>query len=279
MPDVQTIVDHLRLFRPNRLRAEGNDWYPLTTEAEVELNARRLHAFLEVCPGWQDPQHLPPTFPQLAAAHLHLGLLGEEGFPFHPMGLVHVSNHIEQFSPLRADAPMIVRASVSPGEPHPKGRLINVRTEVRSEGGNVLWQSLATAIKLASNTRRAKPTNRDADRDRWRNSETVQTKLKEDLGRRYGAIAGDLNPIHQRAWLAKPFGFPRHIIHGTWTLAWAIHPLLSSKTRFSIDARFRRPISLPSTIHRTHRVDTEGVEVRAWSESLWKPSLEINLRF
>ena len=279
MPDVQTIVDHLRLFRPNRLRAQGNDWYPLTKEAQVALEPKRLRAFLQVCPGWDDVQHLPPTYPQLAAAHLHLGLLGEEGFPFHPMGLVHVSNHIEQFTPLRADTPMIVRASVSPGEPHSKGRLINVRTEVRSESGDVLWQSLATAIKLAPNQPRTKSKNDDADRERWRSSDTVQTTLKEDLGRRYGAIAGDLNPIHQRAWLAKPFGFPRHIIHGTWTLAWAIHPLLSSKTRFSIDARFRRPVSLPATLHRTHREDADGLEVRAWTESLWKPSLEINLRF
>ena len=38
------------------------------------------------------------------------------------------------------------------------------------------------------------------------------------LGRRYGFISGDVNPIHMSDLTAKAFGFPRAIAHGMWSL-------------------------------------------------------------
>jgi acyl dehydratase len=39
------------------------------------------------------------------------------------------------------------------------------------------------------------------------------------LGRRYGFISGDVNPIHMSDLTAKAFGFPRAIAHGMWSMA------------------------------------------------------------
>jgi acyl dehydratase len=79
--------------------------------------------------------------------------------------------------------------------------------------------------------------------------------VPESCGRRYAAIAGDLNPIHQHALLARPFGFKRAIVHGTWTLARALAIAgLPRSAAFNLNARFRRPVSLPS-----------DVMVRAWA--------------
>jgi hypothetical protein len=38
------------------------------------------------------------------------------------------------------------------------------------------------------------------------------------LGRRYGFISGDVNPIHMSDLTARAFGFPRAIAHGMWSL-------------------------------------------------------------
>ena len=74
-------------------------------------------------------------------------------------------------------------------------------------------------------------------------------EVPENCGRRYAKIAGDLNPIHQHALLAKPFGFKRAIVHGTWTLARALAVAgLPRQSHYRFDAIFRRPVELPSQI-------------------------------
>ena len=75
--------------------------------------------------------------------------------------------------------------------------------------------------------------------------------IPESLGRRYMKISGDFNPIHIHALLAKPFGFKRAIIHGMWTLSRA----LSHLSPQYIDARFVRPVFLPSEISMTENQD------------------------
>ena len=134
---------------------------------------------------------------------------------------------------------------------HPKGRMIEVLTELKTASGEIPWTSRATALKMSTNQPRSKSQEAQEDRDGWRDSETIRFDLPEDLGRRYGKVAGDLNPIHQRAWLAKPFGFSRHIIHGTWTLRGRStqfcqgSPLISSKHASSARFRSHQPCILP----------------------------------
>lgn len=280
MPSVETIIDHLRLFRPNRHSALGDGWEVIASESKLDIDSSRLDAFHRVCPGWRDLDHLPPTYPQLAAASAHLKLLGTKGFPFHPMGLVHVTNEIEQKRPIHRDESLHVMTSVGPGGAHEKGRLIEVLTEIRSTSGEIPWRSRATALKMESARPSIRPSPKEKPlSDTWRDSITTRVDLGENLGRLYGDVAGDLNPIHQRAWLAKPFGFSRHIIHGTWTLAWALHPIVSGHSHYRLEAHFRRPVPLPSSLHATTRPTDDGQEVRVWQKSLWKPALEINLAF
>ena len=53
-------------------------------------------------------------------------------------------------------------------------------------------------------------------------AQSVVWEMPSNLGRRYGAIAGDRNPIHMWPITARLFGFKRHIIHGMWLLGRAI---------------------------------------------------------
>jgi acyl dehydratase len=81
-------------------------------------------------------------------------------------------------------------------------------------------------------------------------AERLTLHLPPDLGRRYGAIAGDRNPIHLYPWSARLFGFKRPIMHGMWTLARALRasggeaPPATGELR----VQFRRPVSLPSEV-------------------------------
>lgn len=88
----------------------------------------------------------------------------------------------------------------------------------------------------------------------------------EALGRRYAAIAGDLNPIHQHALLARPFGFKRAIVHGTWTLSAALGRAgLPMGDDYTLQVRFSKPVFLPSRVLVATRAEGTGQAVRVTS--------------
>lgn len=68
-----------------------------------------------------------------------------------------------------------------------------------------------------------------------------------DIGRRYGAVSGDRNPIHMSALSAKLFGFKRAIAHGMWTNARALSCLLPSTPleQGTLAVEFKTPLYLP----------------------------------
>ena len=104
--------------------------------------------------------------------------------------------------------------------------------------------------------------------------------LPEDLGRRYARVAGDYNPIHQRAWMARPFGFKRAIIHGMWTLGWAIHEpgSRSEPAAMHVVGNFKRPIPMPGDIQREIlAADNGGFAITVWRQDIPKPCLEVTL--
>jgi acyl dehydratase len=74
-------------------------------------------------------------------------------------------------------------------------------------------------------------------------------KLPSDLGRRYGSVSGDLNPIHVHSLTARLFGFPSAIAHGMWTKARCLAALdVRLPDAFTVEVAFRKPILLPATV-------------------------------
>jgi acyl dehydratase len=127
-------------------------------------------------------------------------------------------------------------------------------TETRREG-HLVWRSITTVLARQGRRPRASADSPGAafaatapqTQDEGRRIELIG--VAEDLGRRYAAIALDWNPIHQRAWLARRFGFDRAIVHGTWTLARAMVAAgWPGHEAFSLQATFRKPVALPSTV-------------------------------
>jgi acyl dehydratase len=70
-----------------------------------------------------------------------------------------------------------------------------------------------------------------------------------DIGRRYGAVSGDRNPIHMHALGAKAFGFPRAIAHGMWTKSRCLAALEDGPPEaFTVDVRFHKPVLIPGSV-------------------------------
>lgn len=230
---------------PGIKHQRGNEPDMVLERRGVTTDAEHLDTYREVC-GFARSDRLPATYPHMAAFGLHLALMTDTAFPFAPMGLVHLRNTITQLRPITADETFDVSVRAADLRPHPKGQLIDLLTDVTIEGETV-WRETTTlfsrgkggAAELsAAPLEGVEPPTGD-----------IQWKLGGDLGRRYGSVSGDRNPIHLHPLTAKAFGFRSNIAHGMWTKARCLSALDSKlPDAFTVDVEFRKPILLPGTV-------------------------------
>jgi hypothetical protein len=206
----------------------------------------RLAEFRALC-GYEahDPAVLPPTWPYAIATPLHLHLVTAPGFPAPPLGLIHLRETILQTRPLAADATLHLYCRLDAQREHPRGRELDLTTEVRQGPHEpVLWRSTTTALYRAPHLPAPPPrpplvASPPLEGERW--------TIPADTGRRYACVSRNFDPIHLHALTSRWFGFPRPIVHGMWSLARCLAALgeRALQPPIRVDARFRSPLFLP----------------------------------
>jgi acyl dehydratase len=245
---MSTLTQHLGLLVGRRpgLRA-GEALAEVRVTRELAWTREEMNAYRRVT-GLVDDGRMPRLAPQVMAAGLHLDVLADKRFPFKALGLVHVENAVTVTRDVADTASLHLTAYVTHARPAPRGTLFDLVTEAADADG--LLGTWTTTVLARGPSTEAPPSEKkpDAPLDGTLVA-SVTASAPEDIGRRYAAIAGDLNPIHQRALLAKAFGFPRAIAHGMWTLARTLaetREAIGDPRRFT--ARFRKPLFLPGRI-------------------------------
>ena len=222
---------------------------------DVGIDTGRLAEYCRVC-EFTMRDTLPATYPHILAFPLHMALMTQGDFPFPAVGLVHVQNRIEQRRPIEATEKLEIRVSAGELRPHPKGKTFALLTSV-SSGGEEIWVSKSTNLRRGKGSESASDSGPSFDADLGAEAEW---SLPGDLGRSYGGVSGDRNPIHMYGLTAKALGFPRQIAHGMWTKARcvaAIEPRLPGV--FEVEVAFKRPILLPSKVEFTSGADGDAV--------------------
>ena len=241
-------------------------------EAEMKgVAVTQLQAYQEIC-EFEPSDVVPVTMPQVIAAPLHMAVITHPNFPLPAMGLVHVASCIKQLRPIGADECMDIFVWVEGQRQARKGIEAEMITEVRVNGEKV-WESVTTVLSMAAQGHGQKmdsppiPEPGSQTNDEW--------SMPSDLGRRYGTIAGDRNPIHLWPITAKLFGFKRHIIHGMWLLARAMAALDSEigDGAVTIDVTFKRPVFLPGTAVFAAGPHAGGIAFRLDHPETGKPHL------
>jgi acyl dehydratase len=225
----------------------GRDVPDLTLRlAEVPIDPDRLAAYNRVC-GFDLRDALPPTYPHILAFPLQLSLMTDPSFPFPAIGLVHIHNRITQHRPISASEKLEIKVWATPVQEHPRGRQFSLRSEARA-GDELVWEEVSTNLKRGHGSEGANAPGSDLpSADELPVTATWQ--LPGDLGRRYGSVAGDLNPIHIHPLSARLFGFKSAIAHGMWTQARCLAALAPRlPDAFTVEAAFKKPILLPGRV-------------------------------
>jgi acyl dehydratase len=214
---------------------------------DVELDPGHVAEYARVC-GFDLRDAVAPTYLHVLAFPLAMRLMTDSAFPFGVLGLVHVANRIEHVRPVQTDQTPSLRVHAEDLRDHPRGRQFDV-VAVATVRGERVWEGRSTYLRRGGGSGApTKDTKSTTERPAPPEPAAIW-KIPGDIGRRYGAISGDRNPIHLHNLSAKVFGMPRAIAHGMWLKARALAALQPElPASFTVDVGFKRPVLLPATV-------------------------------
>lgn len=241
---------------------------------DVVARSNHIAEYRKVC-GFSDSLYMPITYPHMHAFPLHMQLMLDSRFPFPAMGLVHVKNNITQYRPIGVREQMDVEASLGNLVRVDKGYEFSVLTQI-STAGELVWESESiNFFRWGKSIGKKSPrTKLVAEKD------TIEWQVPGNIGRRYGAVSGDRNPIHLFAVTAKLFGFKRQIAHGMWSKARCLAALEANfpKQPFSVDVQFKLPLFTPGTVKFAQHQTDQGIDFKLLAKDGIKPHLTGHIR-
>ncbi|NHA67642.1 MaoC family dehydratase [Phycicoccus flavus] len=227
-------------------RGRGGDTVPAVSVrvADVAVDRHRLAAYQRLT-GFPVSDTLPHPYPWVLALPVQTALMVRPDFPLALPGLVHLSSRATGTRAVDAAEPLTLEVTAGDLRPHRRGRTVTTRVEA-SAGGETVWTCENVYLSRGPGEDAAP---RDAVPDAPTGPPAARWRLPADLGRRYAAVSGDVNPIHLHPLTARPLGFPRPIAHGTWTWARTVAALgRVAAGAVTTHVRFTRPVPLPSTV-------------------------------
>ncbi len=213
---------------------------------------------------------LPLLAPHLLAFPLHMQGMTDGAFPYPAIGTVHLDNIVEQMRAITADEALDIAVRFVGPYPHRKGATFQIETTATA-GGELVWRERSTMLRIGAKVPAGSPElpalTVPAEDAAPAGSSSEEWKLPENLGRTYGAVSGDRNPIHLHPLSAKAFGFPRAIAHGMWTAS-RIASALGEEAAGSatLAVRFERPVLLPATVQLTRWADGDATNLLVLSK-------------
>jgi acyl dehydratase len=243
---------------------------------QVVLEPAPVARYAKVC-GFTEAHGVPITYPQLLTFPLGMAFFGSTDCPWPAMGTVHLANRIEQRQSLRAGDVLRIELCTGRLLAHEKGQVFTLETRILRDG-DIVWTCTQSLLRIgvkdpagpayASELGTETPLSRQAD-----------FSAARDIGRRYGRVAGDLNPIHLSALSAKLFGFRRAIAHGLWTKARALAILMPREVpaQATVAVEFKTPLFLPARASLWTARDAQGLRFEVRDAGGDKPHLRGHL--
>jgi acyl dehydratase len=279
MPELSSAPGLLSLYGKAAVTAplHRGDALPDSTYALADqtIDGGHLTAFQRVC-GFRVTDVLPPTYLHVLAFPLSVALMTERAFPFPLVGLVHVANSITVRRPVRVSEHVAFSVRAADLRPHPAGRQLDLLTEV-SVDGEPVWSGRSTYLRRGGGSEKSSGEKSSGEKKApvaAPSGTSSQVRVPGDIGRRYGSVSGDRNPIHLYGLTAKAFGFPSAIAHGMWLKARTLAALEGRlPDSFTADVAFKTPVLLPSTVTITAGHSSDGWALDVHNSRSGKPHL------
>jgi acyl dehydratase len=212
---------------------------------------------------------MPAGFVHTLAFPVAMQVMVREDFPLPLLGMIHLRNRVESFTPIHYSQPLTIRSWARDLAGHRAGTQVDLVVEVRGDSGDMLWRGvssyLAKGIYLPGVDR---PAPASTPEDFHAPEPTALWRLGVDTGRQYAAVSGDFNPIHLSALSAKALGMRRSIAHGMFLASRALAEVRSPEPEaFEWSVSFDAPVYLPARV--AVRIDDDGDDDGGWRGSAY----------
>ncbi len=251
------VVRGLRPQSADRLPFEAPD--VAREVGPVRIHPDRVAAYLRVTDGaglgTAETRLVPPVFYTTWSLSPFVRVLADDQLGINLLGMVHLENELRVHRPIRLDDRVSCRVFLQDLKRDERKLLLTVLAENRvggtlaSESRSLILVRLPKKGSEGGTQGSRKPAAAAEDEPAWREIRTFQ--FRADLGRRYGLLVGDVNPIHLSRITAQPFGFKRPIVHGFCLKAMVAHALIrehggGDPARLKrLNIRFKKAIGLP----------------------------------
>ena len=211
---------------------------------DVEVTRADVDAYAAVC-GFPAKDVAPLPYLHMLAFPLHMAMMTDASFPFPAIGTVHLENSITQHRPVAIGEKVTLTLQAQNLRASTKGKAFDMNVSATA-GDELVWESKSTYLRVGKGDKE----NGDAGSSFAPVSARGATwRLPDDLGRRYGAVSGDRNPIHLYPLTAKAFGFKRQIAHGMWSAARCVAALENRlPDAVTVEVAFKKPVFLPGSV-------------------------------
>jgi acyl dehydratase len=229
-------------------------------EGSVESVVARgghLVRYRKVC-GFTDDGFLPITYLHVLAMPLHVALLTHPRFVVRLMGLIHVANEIQLQRRLPSGGQFRLRSWIEGHREVDRGHEFDLHTAAE-DGTGTAWQEKSTLLarRPSSGKQAARSARQTLRYEKPNETEApvgIDIAVPRAMGRRYGWLSGDLNPIHLGDRGAKLFGFDRAVAHGMWSMARTLAALGGEALipPVHVHVEFKFPLFMPCIAHLEH---------------------------
>jgi acyl dehydratase len=244
--------------RRSALVPEGGHVPRLEGSAEqVRAAPSHLARYRAAC-GFPGDGRLPVTYPHVLAMPLQFAILTHPRFLVRLMGLVHIANDIRQSRPLPESGEYRIASWIEGYRNVERGHEFELFTAVE-DGQGTAWLEKSTLLARRPATgkgsaRGARQVLRYERPPDGVAPEQTDIAVPRAIGRRYGWLSGDLNPIHLGDRGARLFGFERAVAHGMWSMARSFAALGAAALAPPLHAvvEFKFPLFLPGETRLEH---------------------------
>ena len=201
---------------------------------------------------------VPLTYWHIRFFGLRAFLASRPEAPFPLPGMVHLSDRIRQYRPIRPEESLTVDCRFGRLLGHEKGTAFETLTRLYS-GNELVWEENTVNLYLGKGIPCAVETE-SFPIELGQNCQTVTAEMHSGLGREYAKVSGDYNPIHLNTMGARVFGFKRHLLHGWYSVNRCLQPYEKELKRTAeLLASFKKPLFLPSKINLKTERATGGI--------------------
>jgi len=211
----------------------------------VVLESAHIADYSRIC-GFDEAHGVPVTYPQMLAFPLLMAFFASPDCPWPGLGTVHLANTVRQRQRLNAGDALRVELRSGTLVAHPKGQVFTLEIRIL-RADDVVWEATQSLLRVGVKNPAGEAFVSEFGSD-LPLSHQADFSAERDIGRRYGRVSGDFNPIHLSTLSARLFGFRRSIAHGMWTKARALAVLMprTAVEKVRVAVEFKMPLYLPA---------------------------------